>query len=77
MDAFFAGMSGGAGSGTGPNGHIKPPIVRHELDCKMTIVVRSDKKSGITTGGASAKLVSFAVIKAYEKCKDFDPVSLL
>ena len=43
----------------------------------MTIVVRADKKSGITGGGTSAKLVSFAVIKAYEGAKVFDPVSLL
>ena len=49
---------------------------RHELECKMTIVVRSDKKSGITSGGAAAKLVSLAVIKAYERCKEYDPVSL-
>lgn len=76
MDAFFAGM-GGAGSGAGIQGHVKPPIVRHELDCKMTIVVRADKKSGITGGGTSAKLVSLAVIKAYEKGRDFDPISLL
>lgn len=74
LDSLFVGL---AGSGTGPKGHVKPEIVRHELDCKMTIVVRSDKKSGITGGGTSAKLVSFAVIKAYEVCKDFDPVSLL
>ena len=44
-----------------------PSRERHELECKMTIVVRSDKKSGITGGGKSAKLVSLAVIKAYEK----------
>lgn len=50
---------------------------RHELDCKMTIVVRADKKSGITGGGTSAKLVSLAVIKAYELAREFDPVSLL
>ena len=43
----------------------------------MTIVVRSDKKSGITEGGISAKLVSLAVIKAYEKAKEFDPVALM
>ena len=61
----------------GPSSHVKPEIVRHELDCKMTIVVRADKKSGITTGGTSAKLVSLAVIKAYEAGKIFDPVSTL
>ena len=71
MDAFFAGLA------TTSSGHVKPPIQRHELDCKMTIVVRADKKSGITGGGTSAKLVSHAVIKAYEQCKGFDPVSLL
>ena len=43
----------------------------------MNIVVRSDKKSGITGGGTSAKLVSLAVIKAYEACRTFDPVSLM
>ena len=43
----------------------------------MTIVVRADKKSGITGGGTSAKLVSLAVIKAYEKARTFDPVALL
>jgi len=74
MDALFAGL---AGSGSGPSAHVKPPIVRHELDCKMTIVVRADKKSGITGGGTSAKLVSYAVIKAYDACKTYDPVSLL
>jgi len=62
-----------AGSGTAV-GPFKRD--RHELECKMTIVVRSDKKSGITSGGAAAKMVSLAVIKAYEKCKEFDPVSL-
>ena len=53
-----------AGSGTAA-GPLKRE--RHELECKMTIVVRSDKKSGITSGGAAAKIVSLAVIKAYEK----------
>ena len=43
----------------------------------MTILVRSDKKSGITSGGTSAKLVSLAVIKAYVRAKEFDPVSLM
>ena len=43
----------------------------------MTIVVRADKKSGIIGGGTSAKLVSYAVIKAYERGKVFDPISLL
>ena len=43
----------------------------------MTIVVRSDKKSSISTGGGQqAKLVSRAVIKAYERAQEFDPVSL-
>ena len=69
MDAFFSGSGGLA--------PVKPPRERHELECKMTIVVRSDKKSGITGGGTSAKLVSLAVIKAYEKARTFDPVSLL
>ena len=38
----------------------------------MTIVVRNDKQSGITSPGISAKLVSLAVIRAYEKCKQDD-----
>ena len=42
----------------------------------MTIVVRADKKSSICTGGQQAKLVSRAVIKAYERAQSFDPVSL-
>ena len=42
----------------------------------MTIVVRNDKQSGITSPGIAAKLVSLSVIKAYEKCKEFDYPSL-
>ncbi len=42
----------------------------------MTIVVRNDKPSGITNPGISAKLVSLAVIKAYQKCQEYDPPSL-
>ena len=42
----------------------------------MTIVVRNDKASGITSVGIAAKLVSLSVIKAYEKCKEFDYPSL-
>lgn len=52
----------------------RPP--RHELECKMTIVVRADQKSGITGAGTSAKLVSIAVMRAYEACKIKDPISL-
>ena len=73
MNAFFTGMAGGATS----FGGAKPVREHHELDCKMTIVVRADKKSGITGGGTSAKLVSYAVIKAYERGRMFDPVSLM
>ena len=43
----------------------------------MTIVVRADKKSGLTKGGAAAKLISLAVIKAYEAGQIFDPISLM
>ena len=53
------------------------PRQRHELECKMTIVVRDDKKSGIKGPGLAAKLVSIAVMKAYQKCQTFDPVSLM
>ena len=79
MDALFAGFGAGSATGSSVAGgeHAKPVRVRHELDCKMTIVVRADAKSGITSGGTSAKLVSLAVIRAYENCKSFDPVSLL
>ena len=42
----------------------------------MTIVVRADQKSGISGAGTSAKLVSIAVMRAYEACKIKDPVSL-
>ena len=42
----------------------------------MTIVVRNDKASGITSPGLAAKLVSKAVIMAYQKCLQVDPVSL-
>ena len=78
MNDFFAGLSMANMPGTGGNMPVpQPQRERHELDCKMTIVVRSDKKSGITGGGTSAKLVSLAVFKAYEKCKEFDPVSLM
>ena len=42
----------------------------------MTIVVRADQKSGIAGAGTSAKLVSIAVMRAYEACKIKDPVSL-
>ena len=73
MNDFFAGMTNFAV----PAAVGQQSRERHELDCKMTIVVRSDKKSGITGGGTSAKFVSLAVIKAYEKAKEFDPVSLM
>jgi len=50
---------------------------RHELECKMTIVVRADKESQITDAGLSARLVSLAVIKAYLACREFDVMSLM
>ena len=39
---------------------------QNELDTKLTIVMRADKSSGIQSMGASAKLASLAVIRAYE-----------
>ena len=42
----------------------------------MTIAVRHDKKAKLTPG-LQAKLVSLAVIRAYERGKSYDPVSLL
>ena len=74
MNDFFAGLS--APTGVGGNMPVPAPRERHELECKMTIVVRADAASGITGGGTSAKLVSLAVIKAYERAREFDPVAL-
>ena len=43
----------------------------------MTICVRADDASQITQPGLSAKLVSIAVIKAYQICREVDLISLM